>query len=80
MFCVQLVGNFQAYQLPRQDLALAYCRYVEPQNHTSYQDFVAARNDIALDIAYVKELKDGGARNTVRILTARWRTPKRREI
>lgn len=45
----------QAFQLPRQDLALAYCRYVEPQNHTSYQDFVAARNDIALDIAYVKE-------------------------
>ncbi|XP_046438333.1 prickle planar cell polarity protein 3-like isoform X2 [Daphnia pulex] len=44
-----------AFQLPRQDLALAYCRYVEPQNHTSYQDFVAARNDIALDIAYVKE-------------------------
>jgi len=36
-------------------LALAYCRYVEPQNHASYQDFVAARNDIALDIAYVKE-------------------------
>jgi len=34
----------QAFQLPRQDLALAYCRYVEPQNHTSYQDFVAARN------------------------------------
>ncbi len=45
----------QAFQLPRQDLALAYCRYVEPQNHTSYQDFVTARNDIALDIAYVKE-------------------------
>lgn len=45
----------QAFQLPRQDLALAYCRYVEDQNHTSYQDFVAARNDIALDIAYVKE-------------------------
>ena len=45
----------QAFQLPRQDLALAYCRYVEPQNHTSYQDFVAARNDIALDIAYVKD-------------------------
>ena len=44
-----------AYQLPRQDLALAYCRYVEAQNHVSYQDFVAARNDIALDIAYVKE-------------------------
>jgi len=50
-----LFGYTKAYQLPRQDLALAYCRYVETQNHTSYQDFVAARNDIALDIAYVKE-------------------------
>lgn len=38
----------QAFQLPRQDLALAYCRYVEPQNHTSYQDFVAARNGIII--------------------------------
>ena len=45
-----------AIQLPRQDLALAYCRYVEPCNHRSYQDFIAARNDIALDIAYVKEI------------------------
>ena len=54
----------QAFQLPRQDLALAYCRYVEPQNHASYQDFVAARNDIALDIAYVKETS---ARTLVRL-------------
>ena len=44
------------YQLPRQDLALAYCRHVEDNNHLSYQDFVAARNDIALDIAYVKDM------------------------
>jgi len=45
-----------SFQLPRQDLALAYCRYVEAQHHRSYQDFVAARNDIALDIAYVKDI------------------------
>ena len=44
-----------AQQLPRQDLALAYCRYVESQHHASYHDFVAARNDIALDVAYVKQ-------------------------
>ena len=52
---------------------MAYCRYVETQNHSSYQDFVAARNDIALDIAYVKESVDGSARPTVRLPIARWR-------
>lgn len=41
-------------QLPKQDLALAYTRHVETQYHTSFTDFVAARNDIALDIAVVK--------------------------
>lgn len=39
-----------AYQLPKQDLSLAYCKHVEPQNQASYEDFVAARNEIALDI------------------------------
>ncbi|XP_064108535.1 prickle planar cell polarity protein 3-A-like isoform X3 [Macrobrachium nipponense] len=41
-------------QLPKQDLALAYTRHVEPQYHTSFKDFVAARNDIALDIGIIK--------------------------
>ncbi|KAF2345264.1 Zinc finger LIM-type [Trinorchestia longiramus] len=41
-------------QLPKQDLALAYTRHVEPLHHTSYKDFVTARNDISLDIAIVK--------------------------
>ena len=41
-------------QLPKQDLALAYTRHVEPEHHTSFRDFVAARNDIALDIGIVK--------------------------
>lgn len=39
-----------SYQLPKQDLALAYCKHVEPQNRSSYEDFVSARNEIALDI------------------------------
>lgn len=39
-----------SYQLPKQDLALSYCKHVEPQNRCSYEDFVAARNEIALDI------------------------------
>uniref|UniRef100_T1HYZ1 PET domain-containing protein n=4 Tax=Rhodnius TaxID=13248 RepID=T1HYZ1_RHOPR len=42
-------------QLPKQDLALAYCRHVDPSQHTSYDDFITARNEIALDIAYAKE-------------------------
>nr|XP_029719501.1 prickle-like protein 1-A [Aedes albopictus] len=43
------------YQLPKQDLALAYCKHVEETNRSSYEDFVAARNEIALDIGYVKD-------------------------
>ncbi|XP_069688884.1 prickle planar cell polarity protein 3-A isoform X3 [Periplaneta americana] len=42
-------------QLPKQDLALAYCKHVEAQHHPSYEDFIHARNEIALDIGYVKE-------------------------
>lgn len=38
------------YQLPKQDLALDYCKHVEEQHRGSYEDFVAARNEIALDI------------------------------
>jgi PET Domain len=44
-----------AWQLPKQDLALAYCKHVEPQHHASYEDFINARNEIALDIAYVTD-------------------------
>lgn len=42
-------------QLPKQDLALAYCRFVDAVHHSSYEDFVSARNEIALDVAYVQE-------------------------
>lgn len=43
-----------AYQLPKQDLSLDYCKHVEPQNQASYEDFVAARNEIALDIGKIR--------------------------
>ncbi|KAL1138613.1 hypothetical protein AAG570_008676 [Ranatra chinensis] len=41
-------------QLPKQDLALAYCKHVESAHHSSYDDFINARNELALDIAYAK--------------------------
>lgn len=45
-----------SYQWPKQDLALTYCKHIEPQNNASYEDFVAGRNEIALDIAYIKDV------------------------
>ncbi|KAI8429251.1 hypothetical protein MSG28_007768 [Choristoneura fumiferana] len=39
-----------ASQLPKQDLSLAHCRHVGEQHRKSFEDFVAARNEIALDI------------------------------
>lgn len=44
-----------AIQLPKQDLAMTYCKHVEAQDCGSYEDFVVARNEIALDIGYVKD-------------------------
>ncbi|XP_071455620.1 prickle planar cell polarity protein 3 isoform X4 [Hetaerina americana] len=41
-------------QLPKQDLALTYCKHVEPIHHAFYEDFINARNEIALDIGYVR--------------------------
>lgn len=49
-----------SYQWPKQDLALNYCNHIEPQNRASYEDFVAGRNEIALDIAYIKDISSGG--------------------
>lgn len=43
-------------QLPKQDLALSYCKYVDKENVASYEDFVAARNEIALDIGMYENL------------------------
>ena len=42
-----------ATQLPKQDLALTYCAHVDKGQAQSYEDFVAARNEIALDVAHV---------------------------
>lgn len=37
-------------QLPKQDLALKFCQSITPEQSASYEDFIAARNEIALDI------------------------------
>lgn len=45
-----------AIQLPKQDLARAYCRHLDPKHASSADDFMAARNEIALDIGSVQEV------------------------
>lgn len=42
-----------AHQLPKQDLSLQYCQHVAGKDKSSFQDFICARNDIALDIGYI---------------------------
>nr|XP_018910458.1 PREDICTED: prickle-like protein 3 isoform X2 [Bemisia tabaci] len=44
-------------QLPKQDLALTYCRHVEREHQQSFEDFINARNEIALDIGYAVLVK-----------------------
>ncbi|XP_068141936.1 prickle planar cell polarity protein 3 isoform X3 [Drosophila tropicalis] len=44
-----------AYQLPKQDLSLEHCKHLEVQHVASFEDFVTARNEIVLDIAYIKD-------------------------
>lgn len=39
-----------AYQLPRQDLSLTQCKNIDEPHKKQFEDFVAARNEIALDI------------------------------
>ncbi|XP_072940450.1 protein espinas isoform X3 [Epargyreus clarus] len=39
-----------AAQLPKQDLSLAHCRHIDEAHRKQFEDFVAARNEIALDI------------------------------
>ena len=41
-----------AHQLPKQDLSLKYCAHIAPKDKSSFQDFICARNDIALDIGH----------------------------
>jgi len=45
-----------AIQLPKQDLARAYCRHLDLKHASSADDFMAARNEIALDIGSVQEI------------------------
>lgn len=42
-------------QLPKQDLAAAYCKFLEKDFLKSFEDFVNTRNEMALDIGYVKD-------------------------
>ncbi|XP_073842155.1 four and a half LIM domains protein limpet isoform X3 [Musca autumnalis] len=44
-----------SYQLPKQDLSLEHCKHLEDVHEASYEDFVTARNEIALDIGYIKD-------------------------
>ncbi|XP_070135531.1 prickle planar cell polarity protein 3 isoform X4 [Drosophila bipectinata] len=44
-----------SYQLPKQDLSLEHCKHLEVQHEASFEDFVTARNEIALDIGYIKD-------------------------
>lgn len=37
---------------------MTYCNHIEPPNKASYEDFIAGRNEIALDIAYVKDVNN----------------------
>ncbi|XP_014467281.1 PREDICTED: zinc finger CCCH domain-containing protein 13 isoform X2 [Dinoponera quadriceps] len=50
-----------AIQLPKQDLARAYCRHLDPKHAGSADDFMAARNEIALDIGSVQEVVEKSA-------------------
>lgn len=49
-----------ALQLPRQDLTLKYCKHIENDNRASYEDFIAVRNEIALDVGYIRDASESG--------------------
>lgn len=42
-------------QLPKQDLAAAYCKFLEKDFFKGFEDFVNTRNEMALDIGYVRD-------------------------
>ncbi|KAI5644002.1 PET domain-containing protein [Phthorimaea operculella] len=44
-----------ANQLPKQDLSLAHCRHLDEEHKKQFEDFVAARNEIALDIGVASQ-------------------------
>ncbi|CAG4966733.1 unnamed protein product [Parnassius apollo] len=39
-----------ATQLPKQDLSLSHCQHIDESHRKQFEDFVSARNEIALDI------------------------------
>lgn len=41
-------------QLPKQDLGIAWCKYLEKSNHTHYDQFINFRNQNSLDVGYVR--------------------------
>lgn len=45
-------------QLPKQDLSRNYCRHLDVKHSASADDFMAARNEIALDIGSVQEISE----------------------
>jgi prickle len=49
-----------ALQLPRQDLTINYCKHVDTEHRASYDDFIAARNEIALDVGFVRDAAAAG--------------------
>ncbi|RWS09766.1 protein espinas-like protein, partial [Dinothrombium tinctorium] len=46
--------NQLVVQLPRQDLALAYCKFLEAECRNKFQIFVNIRNEYALDMGHVR--------------------------
>jgi prickle len=42
-------------QLPRQDLTINYCKHIDTENRATFDDFIAVRNELALDVGYVKD-------------------------
>ncbi|KAF7279517.1 hypothetical protein GWI33_007099 [Rhynchophorus ferrugineus] len=41
-------------QLPKQDLSLSACKFIDSDYETSYKDFVTGRNEVALDVGIAK--------------------------
>ncbi|VVC88527.1 unnamed protein product [Leptidea sinapis] len=44
-----------ATQLPPQDLSLAHCKNIDEVHRKQFEDFIAARNEIALDIGFASQ-------------------------
>lgn len=55
-----------ALQLPRQDISLAYCKYVEEVHWRSFEEFVRVRNEHALDIGCARPCRKEDAVSLLR--------------